>query len=593
VKRARLGPAFIAATLAFSAAAAAAEDEFPFRRAAYSYRTLSQLEGTGFDAVLVPIPTMRWEKAKAWMEQTLVQRCLELSALGIKAIAGPYYCVPPSPDVGNYSRAVGQNRGPETVVPSPVDETWWNYFVDQFGVFIANLSVHYPIWGIVWDSERYIDGRYFEYADYSYDEAAVQEFARDTGRSIPYVPPDQRYGWLQEHGLVEEFHAWQEEKLYRMARRTAEKIHAINPNISLGLLGMQDSWFHWAILEAFNCSTAPVTAWYEGTYQGYKKIHPWPSPAEMRELWKEHKLYGLFLPGLWGLAPGYGHAGDPWSVLIEMEAATRDNGAFWVYEWNYNSSDFPFQTRGKTYQVFNSFIFFNASSPNPLPSFDLHPGVQAMPYLGPAGNASVVLHPYVDVVPSDFTILCDSGLWYVGQNMTVTRLGLNPTLESAEIPCIVSDLSQEDLLRTEVWAMIQELDNLAKLYRSILAGDLPGAENLLSKALEDFRAGRHLQARSLLLENRGSFYGKLLADIWPMAQEGLASPRTSKVPIAVLRSVSDAKRMFEDGKAREGEAYLFAACRQWSAAVPEPLRILFLAALVILVCRPRTYGHAC
>jgi len=580
--------AFVSCTLA------AGGDEFAFRRVAYNYRTLAELEGTGFDAVFIPLGwgSMAWERAIVWAEERLRQRSLELSPLGIKLIAGPYYCVPPATDVGNYSRAVGENRAPEPIVPSPVDETWWKYYVERPGIFMANLSLRFSIWGIVWDSERYIDGRYFEYDDYSYDEPAVQEFAEDTNRSIPYIIPEQRYSWLQDQGLLEEFHSWQEAKLYRMAKQTADRIHAINPNLSLGLLGFQNGWFYWNILRAFNSSTAPVTAWYEGTYQGYKKIHPWPSPWETRKLWSEYQLNGMFLPAVWGLSPGYGHAGDPWSVLTEMEAATRDNGAFWVYEWNYDHPDFPFKVRGKTYQIFNSFIFFNVSSPNPLPAFDLHPGIQALPYLDPAGTISILLEPYTDIVPSDFTILCESRLSYVGQNLTVGQLDPNPTLESGQIPCIVSGLSEDDLLRTEVWAMIEELRNLDEFHQRIAAGELPDAENLLSLASREFQAGRYVQARSLLAEARQSAYQTVLADIWPTVQDGLASPRTSKVPITIVRSISDAKRMLEDGRARESEAYLFDGLRRWSAAVPEPIAVLFLIAVVLLGGRSSAAGHA-
>ncbi len=175
---------------------------------------------------------MTWDTVRGWLEERLRQRILELAPLGMKVIAGLYYCVPPAPDVGNYSRAVGKGRSPEQVVPSPVDETWWRYYVEEPGVVIANLSLYYPIWGIVWDWERYIEGRYFEREDYSYDEAAVQAFARDTNRTIPYVPPAERYSWLEGQGLVEEFQAWQEHKLYLMAKRTETKIHSINPSLS-------------------------------------------------------------------------------------------------------------------------------------------------------------------------------------------------------------------------------------------------------------------------------------------------------------------------------------------------------------------------
>ncbi len=80
----------------------------------------------------------------------------------------------------------------------------------------------------------------------------------------------------------------------------------------------------------------------------------------------------------------------------------------------------------------------------------------------------------------------------------------------------------------------------------------------------------------------------VLNDIWPIVQEGLASPRSSRIPITILRSISDAKRILQDGKTREGEACLFDGLRQWSAAVTEPGAMLLLLAVVLL--RRRSFG---
>ncbi len=544
--------------------AAMAGDSFPFCRAAYNYRSLADLNGSGFDGVFCPAD---WNAGGERVLKNLGQRSLEVATLNITFVAGLYYCVPPAGDIGNYSRAVGKDRPAESIVPSPVDETWWRHYVEEPGVAVANLSLYYPVWGLVWDWERYIEGRNFEREEYSYDEAAVQAFAGATNRAIPYVPPTERYSWLVSRGLVEEFHRWQEERLYSMAKETEKKIHAINPNLSLGLLGFTNDWFPWTVLGAFNSSTAPVTAWCEETYAGYYMVETWASPQYFRELWRQHRLNGQFLPALWGMT-------DPWSLLTEMEAAIRDNGALWVYLWDLGIASYRFETYKKMYRIFDSFLFFNASVANPLPAFDLCPGIQAKPYLGPGGTVSVLLDPYVHVVPSSITILSDVCLWYAGEDLSIKLLESNPTLGPEDMPCIVSGLEEDDLLPTQVWAMLEELGNLTQFYRGIGAGQLSDVESIISLALDDFRAGRYLQARSRILGVRDDVYQKVLRDIWPTVEEGFASPRSSKVPIPVLRSISDARDMFEGGKMSEGETYLFEGLREWSAAVPEPMAML-------------------
>jgi hypothetical protein len=197
-----------------------------------------------------------------------------------------------------------------------------------------------------------------------------------------------------------------------------------------------------------------------------------------------------------------------------------------------------------------------------------------------------------NVVPSNFTILSDSKLWYVGENLSVKLLGPNATLRSFDIGCIVSGLREEDLLATQTWAMIEELRNLTQFYRRVAGGRLFDAENVLSLASEAFQAGRYLQARSLIFGVRESLYQTVLNDIWPIVQDGLASPRSSKIPVTILRSISDAKRILQDGKTREGEAYLFDGLRQWSAAVTEPGAMLLLLAVVLLRRRSFAAGDA-
>ncbi len=545
----------------------------PFHLAGYGYH-IEDLNGTGFDAIYY---STGWRQG---VLEELAQKSRLADALGVKFIVGLYYCTYPGPGMQNYSRAVGRGRPPESVVPSPVDETWWRVYVEEPGIALANLSLHYPIWGVVWDTERYIEGRYFEFDDYSYDEAAVQAFARETNRTIPYVPPEERYSWLVEHGLAEEFERWEERTLYSMAKRTEQKIHAINPNLSLGLLGFEDGWFHWTILRAFNSSSAPVTAWCEETYWGYDRPHgpsPHFPPRIYRQLMDQYGINGVFLPGIWAKC-------GPWMLLTEMEKAIRDNGALWVYQWHMDTKDNPFEEYKKMYQVFRSFIFFNQSTGNPLPSFDLYPGVRAKPYVGPDGTVSVLLDPYTHVVPNIFMVSSDRDLWYVAENLSARRVGRRLVLGAGEVPCIVSGLREEDLVRLEALAMVEELGNLTAFYRGLGLAGLPGAEDAHSAALSEFAAARYSQVVSRISALRRGTYEEVLAAVWPKVEEALRDPRSSNVPIGVIRSISNARSMFDSGRDREGEAYLFEGLKEWYS-VREPFTILLLAVVPLLLGR--------
>ena len=189
---------------------------------------------------------------------------LEAAANNMTYICGLYYDGI-YPEFDDYVRAVNRYGVMETLTPTHVDETYWMRIIEEPAIAIANLSLYYLIWGIAWDFEMYIAEK-FESTYYSFDEATMQAFTNTSGNVIPDLQASQRYSWLEDNGLLEDFMKWQEEAVFRLAKKTEEKVHAINPSLSLGILGFADSWRYWAILRAFSTLQAPVTAWTEGTY---------------------------------------------------------------------------------------------------------------------------------------------------------------------------------------------------------------------------------------------------------------------------------------------------------------------------------------
>ncbi len=77
---------------------------------------------------------------------------------------------------------------------------------------------------------------------YSYDYKAFHKFANETGRRFRDIAPGERYQFLENEGLLEEFQNWEERKIYQMARNTAQKVRDINPNLSLGVLAFKEAW---------------------------------------------------------------------------------------------------------------------------------------------------------------------------------------------------------------------------------------------------------------------------------------------------------------------------------------------------------------
>jgi len=388
------------------------------------------------------------------------------AANNVSYVVGLYYQAAPWDRLEfNYTHAVHMSGVVEPYTPSPVDRTWWNKTMFEPAVAIANLSLYYPIWGLVWDIELYGHAAMLR-TDYSYDLPAIHAFANASNITVPSLKVNGGYSWLKGKGLLGPYHRWLEETVYQMARRTERAVHSINPRLNLGLLGTEDSWHHWAILRGFNCSTASVTAWGEQCYGG------WDSEAVsfFQNKFREYGLNGKYIPGIMPAASSVSFG----KFLWELGSAVRQNGVFWLYQYDGD----PFTQRGKdwyakVYGIFDDFVFFKGSDVYPLPEVELLPGAYGCPYLAPNGTVSLFIFTHEpdrpfekELVPFGFTIRTHAeNLTYVGENLSRRVLhGPDPFLRPEDFPCIVYGLSPEDLVATEAWSLYGELESLLELF---------------------------------------------------------------------------------------------------------------------------------
>lgn len=559
--------------------------ELPFTRAVYRpssqvwRRNFSALAEAGIDCYYANGGNCLWSRDR--YEEVYGPESLQAAECNITYIAGPYYMQINWDRINfNYTRAVGPSGVRERHTPSPIDETWWYLNVEEPALIIANLSLRYPIWGIVWDMELYGHDAFLP-IHYSYDDASLGAFAEDTNATIPFLPTTRRYAWLRDEGILEEYHAWFEARAFQMASSTAEKVHAINPELALGILFFEDAWFYWTILDAFMTPEAPVSGWNEQSYTGFR-LGGDEGIDVYRELWGDHGLNGKFLPGLAAL--------DPWELLTHTEACLRYSGALWIYLGNPypEAYDLPYEI---IFKAIENHFFFNQSAMDPVPLFHLDPGIEARGYLAPDGTASLFLTPYrrkekgtvpIDVVRG-FQIVTESDrLTYLGQNLTWKELqasGLH--LLPGDIPCIISGLAVDDLVRTEISAMLDELDCLLAYCGQIGFVDLSATAEELEEARSLYLAGRYSESKATLLETRADAYSRITANLWPLVDEGLASPRDSSIALNILRQFSNARGAFNEGQSPKGEAYLYSGLREWSLSVPEICGVIWLASLAL------------
>ena len=100
-----------------------------------------------------------------------------------------------------------------------------------------------------------------------------------------------------------------------------------------------------------------------------------------RRRWAEHGLNGVFLLGISAISR--------WLRLTSVEAALRDNGRLLIYQQSAGRPE-----RKMEVGLANRYFVFNRTGPNPLPSFNLSPWIDARPYLGPDGKVSCLLTPW-------------------------------------------------------------------------------------------------------------------------------------------------------------------------------------------------------
>ena len=513
---------------------------FDFATAMYGPWEVEELGNFSFDA---KYRNSWWIHSGA---ESVLERFAEESqraeSSNVTYIAGLYYHMPPWDRLEfNYTRLVRYSGEVDRFTPSPVDEVWWRELMHEPAIAVANLSLYYPIWGLVWDIELY-NNDVTEREDYSYDLPAIQAFANASGISVPKIPANGGYNWLRQVDMLEDYHEWIYQEVFSMARETERAVHSINPGFALGLLGTVHSWHHWAILQGFNSSTAPVTSWCEYTYGGYRTIGD-EGVAHFQELWEEHDLNGRFVPGV---RPSHEFGKFMW----DLGMAARHTGVYWIYQHNGDPfSKISRETYTRMYQIYDEFVFHNGSDVYPLAGFEMLPGTGALPFGGLDGRVSLLLYTIDESVPLGFDLVTGADeVTYVGKNLTKKRIEVDSgdlSLGADDLPCFVYGLNAGDLAPTEALAYINELGFLLELYSTLDLVQPEYADGLLEQSISLYNEGRFLDVREAILEYRNLTYQHTFDVLMPLVEAGFRNPGESPYPVDILRDIYLAERRYK------------------------------------------------
>ena len=144
-------------------------------------------------------------------------------------------------------------NGDEQELASPNSDELWAWLNDQITQY-AKISVENPaLIGVFLDYENYSPKSHGNLYELSYDSKIMGEFAAAQGVNIPELPFDQRYKWLVDHKLHDQFKAFQINSWREKALKLRHAIDAINPRfqfciypVPASLFIVEAAWPCWA-----------------------------------------------------------------------------------------------------------------------------------------------------------------------------------------------------------------------------------------------------------------------------------------------------------------------------------------------------------
>jgi len=241
---------------------------------------------------------------QAWGDAAQAQQIALMPVLNFggpeerKALAGQY--LPYTDRAGNVLPAT----------PCPLDSAYWAAALRARFAELAQLSITTALAGLVFDTEMY-GSEIGIYRDNCFCDACWKKSLppgpspKERGDALPFgegrggVSPAERFAYLAEHQLVEQYTAFQIAQLAGMLAELETYLHRINPNLSFGFLAYLDSWFYEGLIRGLGTPTRPVLVFPENSYiTGYS--------AAIRHT--EQRITGgdrsanptaRYIPGLW------------------------------------------------------------------------------------------------------------------------------------------------------------------------------------------------------------------------------------------------------------------------------------------------------
>jgi len=182
-------------------------------------------------------------------------------------------------ELGPYTKAFVQ--GPtryiapgEKPAPGPLEERYWLGQLLCEARFAAELSTSAPsVKAFLIDVEMYAGDMMWRWNS-SFDDQSFravmsrmdEEQLLERDASPEQVSREDRYQWLADNRLLEDYFATAKRQVADVARRFRREIDAINPDFQLGLLPYEANWFYDGWVSGLASERAPVLVCSEEEY---------------------------------------------------------------------------------------------------------------------------------------------------------------------------------------------------------------------------------------------------------------------------------------------------------------------------------------
>jgi len=224
---------------------------------------------------------------------------------------------------------------------APLDPVFWHGITGAHGDLVARLSREHPIDGLLYDTEHYAGGMmYLQNSGFS--TPTFEAWRNSRGVDVPaVVQAGKRYDFLKSTGRLDDYMHFLEEQAFDQGRTLAQRWHAINPHLILGIWPLLDNWYSQGLLRGFGGAVPALGL------SGVEYYHGADQSRSMAEYFESRNPNLVYMPGFY--PP---HAYTAQQLSYHVETALRGNGHYWMLGPHAELAQPQYQAAlGKAYEI--------------------------------------------------------------------------------------------------------------------------------------------------------------------------------------------------------------------------------------------------